>query len=201
MNNYDWYKEVPNNEPLTQGDILLDFPVPVIESSDEHPFFKVSGAEFDVVVMTQACDLENNKVENISFCILEPVEDIVKKIFISQTGLKSADLNNLSGKAKSRPEKILAELKKGQHINYHLLNSNLSGNVEMKHKVVHLKGTYGMPVKSANDLLTANQDNKYNKRLRLLPPYREHLSQSYANIYGRIGLPIDIDIEKITLSF
>jgi hypothetical protein len=30
------------------------------------------------------------------------------------------------------------------------------------------------------------------KRLRLLPPYREHLSQSFARFFMRVGLPIDI---------
>ena len=201
MNNYDWYEEVPNNIPLTQGDILLNFPVPIIKSIEDYPFFTVSGAEYDVVVMTQACDLENGKVENISFCVLHSVEEIVKKIVIAQTGDPSLDFNNLTGKQKSLPGKILDELKKGQHINYHLLNKHMSDNIEMNHKVAFLKKTYGMPVKSANDLLTFNEDNKYTTRLRLLPPYREHLSQSYANTYGRIGLPIDINVKEITLNF
>ena len=29
------------------------------------------------------------------------------------------------------------------------------------------------------------------RRLRLLPPYREHLSQSFARFFMRVGLPID----------
>lgn len=200
MNNYDWYKEVSNDIPLTQGDILLDFPVPIIGKSEQYPFYEASGAEFDVVVMTQACDLENGKVEHISFCALESVEEIIKKIYIAQTSNPTFDFKNLTGKNKNMPQKILAELKKGQHINYHLLNNYSSENIQMNHKVVYLKNTYGMPVTSANNLLT-HADGKNTTRLRLLPPYREHLSQSYANIYGRIGLPIDIDILGIPLEF
>jgi hypothetical protein len=30
------------------------------------------------------------------------------------------------------------------------------------------------------------------KRLRLLPPYREHLSQAFARFFMRVGLPTDI---------
>ena len=30
------------------------------------------------------------------------------------------------------------------------------------------------------------------KRLRLLPPYREHLSQAFARFFMRVGLPVDI---------
>jgi hypothetical protein len=34
------------------------------------------------------------------------------------------------------------------------------------------------------------------KRLRLLPPYREHLSQAFARFFMRIGLPVHIDLFK-----
>jgi hypothetical protein len=30
------------------------------------------------------------------------------------------------------------------------------------------------------------------RRLRLLPPYREHLSQAFARFFMRVGLPVDI---------
>ena len=29
-------------------------------------------------------------------------------------------------------------------------------------------------------------------RVRLMPPYREHLSQSFARFFMRVGLPVDI---------
>lgn len=34
------------------------------------------------------------------------------------------------------------------------------------------------------------------KRLRLLPPYREHLAQAFARSFMRVGLPIDIPVFK-----
>jgi len=34
-----------------------------------------------------------------------------------------------------------------------------------------------------------------NERIRLLPPYREHLSQSFARYFMKVGLPQDIEIE------
>ena len=33
-------------------------------------------------------------------------------------------------------------------------------------------------------------------RLRLCPPYREHLSQAFARYFMRVGLSINIHIEK-----
>jgi len=38
-------------------------------------------------------------------------------------------------------------------------------------------------------------NNKF--RIRLLPPYREHLSQAFARYFMRVGLPVDIDREEI----
>jgi len=35
------------------------------------------------------------------------------------------------------------------------------------------------------------------KRLRLLPPYREHLAQAFARFFMRVGLPVDIAAEKL----
>lgn len=34
------------------------------------------------------------------------------------------------------------------------------------------------------------------KRLRLCPPYREHLSQAFARFFMRVGLPQDIELPQ-----
>jgi hypothetical protein len=34
------------------------------------------------------------------------------------------------------------------------------------------------------------------KRLRLRPPYREHLSQSFARFFMRVGLPQDVKLPQ-----
>jgi hypothetical protein len=36
--------------------------------------------------------------------------------------------------------------------------------------------------------------NHRGERLRLLPPYREHIAQAFARFFMRIGLPQDIEI-------
>lgn len=40
--------------------------------------------------------------------------------------------------------------------------------------------------------IIANHLAQQNSRLRLLPPYREHLAQAFARSFMRVGLPIDI---------
>jgi len=53
--------------------------------------------------------------------------------------------------------------------------------------VVDFRHSYSLPFTLINDI-----SGKLGKRLRLLPPYREHLSQAYARFFMRVGLPIDI---------
>jgi hypothetical protein len=38
---------------------------------------------------------------------------------------------------------------------------------------------------------------KLGNRLRLCPPYREHLAQAFARFFMRVGLPSDIPEERI----
>jgi hypothetical protein len=53
--------------------------------------------------------------------------------------------------------------------------------------VVDFHNVYGVPYAFLDSLLKGQ-----GKRLRLLPPYREHLSQAFARFFMRVGLPVDI---------
>ena len=77
MTNDLWYEVVNANIELTQGDIIFDCPVVRWASKSIEPgavdSFEIlkSAIEVvlaDVVVITQACDLEQNKVENAILC-------------------------------------------------------------------------------------------------------------------------------------
>lgn len=54
-------------------------------------------------------------------------------------------------------------------------------------RIVDFHNVYGVPLEFARRFA----DGK-GKRLRLLPPYREHLSQAFARFFMRVGLPTDI---------
>jgi hypothetical protein len=69
-----WYEIIGPDISLTQGDIIFDCPLLAwqnntlrLEGADEAEVLKstVNGIQADVVVMTQACDLEHEKVENV----------------------------------------------------------------------------------------------------------------------------------------
>ena len=66
------YELIDNMDEITQGDILKGCPVPILKNFTGYEEGKVITAEietFDGIIMTQACDIANNKVDNdiISF--------------------------------------------------------------------------------------------------------------------------------------
>jgi len=73
-----WYEAVDAATPLTQGDLIFDCPLLTWQTADHHehadsaeqpPLTELVRAfREDVVVMTQACDLEHHKVENVVLC-------------------------------------------------------------------------------------------------------------------------------------
>jgi hypothetical protein len=72
-----WYKEVAASEKLTQGDIIEHCPLVAwraeplqLEGKDEDEILRgmVSAVREDVITMTQACDLEQEKVSNVVLC-------------------------------------------------------------------------------------------------------------------------------------
>lgn len=79
------------------------------------------------------------------------------------------------------------EIRRGHRPNYHMLNA--CDLVEKKHsiQVVDFRSVYTVPY----DFLIGFAADQ-GKRVRLLSPYREKLSQAFGNFFSRVGLPTDI---------
>jgi hypothetical protein len=58
--------------------------------------------------------------------------------------------------------------------------------VEPGIRVVDFRSLFTLP------LSFLREQAKSAKRVRLFPPYREHLSQAFARFFMRVGLPVDI---------
>ena len=171
---FKWYQVVQADRELEQGDFLNDVPVliqpdsiPVSkEEFEDVPMIEIeadSVSLYDVVIMTQSCDF--NKMQD---------EDLV-------TLCPRNGYNSLFGK------KQWDSLVKGRRVGAHLLNKcDLEGH-EFEYQVVDLTRIfsicYGFLKKVAE---------QHGERIRLMPPYREHLSQSFARRFMRVGLPIDL---------
>jgi len=186
----NWYEIVHSDARLTQGDFIFDCPVPTwkksemnLQSEDDTEVLRAS-LDFisaDVIVLTQACDLEHGKVQNITLCPHFPLAEF--KVLWEED---RRDRNEVpSAKAwKSHCE----ALNKGYIWNQTVLNQFDSKDFPLDFRVVDFYDVYTIPRIFLETLLT-----KRNKpRLRLLPPYREHLSQAFARFYMRVGLPTDI---------
>ena len=65
-------------------------------------------------------------------------------------------------------------------------------NINFSHKVVDLRQLFSVPISTLRAIA-----EKQEYRLRLLPPYREHLSQAFARVFMRVGLPTDINIDEV----
>ena len=82
MNNQDWY-DLTEGPSLLQGDLLRDCPVFAVSDSLSWPpgaaaDIEVEAKVFDLVVMTQSCDLENEKVEDVLLAQLVAWNDAVR---------------------------------------------------------------------------------------------------------------------------
>ena len=53
--------------------------------------------------------------------------------------------------------------------------------------VIDFRSLFGVNLRTIKDLVTHQQP-----RIRLLPPYREHLAQAFARFFMRVGLPVDV---------
>ena len=77
--------------------------------------------------------------------------------------------------------------RKGQLPGFHLINRCDIEDFIRDFRVVDFRRTHSLPLDFVR--IMASQSGE---RIRLLPPYREHLSQAFARFFMRVGLPIDI---------
>jgi len=171
---YPWYAMV-EGDGLEQGDLFEDCPVvlPTVQPGGPHERTGLTLAAevqyFDVVVMTQSCDLAAGKVPLILLCPHWPFESLEKQL------------------KRPLPAKEREQIRRGNRPGYHLLAPCDLAGTEMPVRVVDFTVPFAVPI----DFLRRHAAAA-GKRIRLLPPYREHLSQALARFFMRVGLPVDI---------
>jgi hypothetical protein len=173
---YPWYQVVQGTS-LEQGDILHGFEIAVPESVfvagiDE---YQVILQSLDVVIMTQTCDIEQGKSRSLILCPLIPLWDFVEA-------------------AKARHEnwgsEIREKLRQGNLPGYHLFDD--FSDLGWPLSVVDFHEVYTAPTEQVRRFVRSNM-----RRLRICPPYREHLAQAFARFFMRVGLPVPIAREKL----
>ncbi len=188
-----WYKLASPQTPLSQGDLIADCPVLVwaterISVSDSSNETDLEGAvdcqKEDVIVMTQACDLEQGRVAEVVLC---PHYSLASEYYETWKQRMREQIQKPTEKAWQTHMK---QLKNGFIWNLALLGSGRPGGVEIDLRVVDFARIRSLPRAFLDTLLLGRQSG----RLQLCPPYREHLSQAFARFFMRVGLPTDIKL-------
>ena len=94
------------------------------------------------------------------------------------------------GKSKNNIKSSITSIIKGQQNAYHIINNYKSEEFTEDYYIINFKDIFSIPIELAESIAQKN-----GKRLRLCPPYREHLSQAFARYFMRVGLPINIHME------
>ena len=176
---FDWYRVVSSEEPLQQGDLLDGFPIPIFPASiaaaatdpaHEPPPSDVDVPSFNVVVMTQSCDFRDLKETDT--VILCPRFDYLTYVDLFPKLGKQDGWGNLI---------------RGRAIGAHLISQCELDSHQFDYQVINLQRVFSIPYSVVKAVARSQAE-----RVRLLPPYREHLAQSFARQFMRIGLPIDL---------
>lgn len=173
---YPWYSVINGNE-LQQGDILRGYPVffpePVELSgdveSDDLPDIEGGFSKTDVVIVSQSCDLLNDKIDTVILCELYNL----------------ADIEGTFGDNARSIKKKKEDIRQGKEPGFHMIASDDTNGLGVS--IVVFKRVHTTPKEMLIDF-----SEKMGDRIRILPPYREHLSQAFARYFMRVGLPEDI---------
>ncbi len=194
MNN--WYEIVSAEEPLTQGNFLFNCPVPAWKDNEELEIEGTNEAEnlqaylefisADVIVMTQACDLAHSKIQNVTLC---------EHFSLTEHKQDWENAMRASGQTPTAKawKKQCEFLNDGYVWNQTILNKCDLPDFIQDYRVVDFHNVYTVPKIFLENLLRKRSVS----RIRLLPPYREHLSQAFARFYMRVGLPVDIKTKDL----
>lgn len=182
-----WYEEVNAAEPLTQGDVIPDCPVvkfseAVVINGGEPRSLPAELEAQDCIVMSQACDLEHGKVREVILCPAYPLSEYEP---VWQAEMQNRG-QNASRKSWTRH---LEEIKDGKLWNLSMVDQRvLESGIGTEVRIIDFHEIFSLP----RAFLESWIARAGSPRLRLLPPYREHLSQAFARYFMRVGPPLEI---------
>ncbi len=172
----DWYELVEGDE-LMQGDILEGCPVFRPPADLEWPLERNQELEFqvgkqNVVIMSQSCDLLANQKSDMWLVLLCPIWRL----------LETADVNQFLKSSFGKEE-----CRRGHMPGYHMIAECENDQWKQEISIISFREVLSLPL---NFIRQMAQQAGYRPRIR--SPYREHLAQSFARYFMRVGLPVDI---------
>jgi len=164
-----WLRHSGND--LRQGDLLDNCYVASVSDSfaPDHDDDFVHLDRARLIVVTQSCDLENVKTPHVALCPVYTLDEFERC--------------DQRFKAKGRWE----EVRRGKVEGLHLLPGVDTPDVNRSALVVDFKLIVSLPIGYLR-----RHSSELEDRPRLLTPYVEHFSQSFARFFMRVGLPSQI---------
>jgi len=176
---FPWYGISRDQDKPQQGDLLRNVPIVQVREILPKPGEEVTPVIkfYDMIVLSQSCDLAHNgKVKRVQ---LAPVETLKR---FAKNDKRFNDPDN-------EPD-LLNELRKNNIPRYYLLNYNRKRTFgKTGYLVIDFGNVHSISVRTLQALCVDQP-----KRVRLLSPYKEQMSQQFARFYMRVGLPEDIPI-------
>ncbi len=167
------YKELPTDEMMSQGDIIDNCPMFQLRE-DSNPIDLSAPVLMSwharAIILTQACDIAQEKTKRILVAPLQKTEEIVE----------SGDL---------KASTIRDHVRRGLVHGWYFLPTAPSP-IELPESLIDLRTVQTMPRGVLEHLIVQG-----NRICRLATPYREHLAQHFAVTYSRIGLPEPLESE------
>jgi hypothetical protein len=158
-------------DELRQGDVLENCAIAIVpsefspESSDDEVLVETRR----LVVVTQSCDLVNGKAPYVALCPIHSLDE-----------MEQAD-------AKFMTKGKWEEVRRGKIEGLYMLPSIKDPSINRDALVTDFRMIVSLPV----GYLTRHAKSIGN-RPRLLSPFVEHFSQSFARFFMRVGLPSQI---------
>ncbi|QEH36191.1 hypothetical protein OJF2_47510 [Aquisphaera giovannonii] len=156
----------PADVPLSQGDILDDCQLVfwADETSEIAEQDKPHSTLARVIILTQACDLANEKTSRAVVAVVHDAGELVR-----------------TGRVK---EKFIRDnVRRGQVYGWYFLPAHDSCP-SFPESLVDLRDLHTIPLALLRGLKARGKHV-----CRLVTPYREHLAQHFSTTYSRIGLP------------
>jgi len=159
------YDAPTHDDPLDQGDIVYECPMAIIDEFDSDAVEKTDvGLSFEsCLVLTQTCDLAQEKTNRVIVAVVAPAEQLVA-----------------SGEMKAAT--IRGPIRLSRAFGLYFLPADEA--LDLPELIVDFRQLHTV----SREILEALCRNGQHKA-RLQTPFREHLAKHFADTYSRIGLP------------
>ncbi len=169
-----WF-EVINQSVLEQGDLITDCKIfrPVhAESQKDDSVVTIAEEIHDVIILTQTCDIENRNVEEVLVARVVTYGNLIAEF-------GGADIRRSRTYRKTALDNVIPA--------YLLLQERTIPPI-LEWSLVDFHNLFTIPRSLLSEITSGKGD-----RLRLVPPYKEHLAQSFAKYMMRVALPATLD--------